>query len=175
MGAEPEPDKRLVPFQQEDMHNSYLLAHSSYEAEGLSEMLPRLHKHMATNTMPADIENLLYETLNERLRGAFDNVFKDKRNNEGIKKTATVILAMVALRDGVKYSKFDNFGSVCFSLGLRRENFDFEALDFRATNNNIHYAVQGLLKGGYVAQGQTENGKPTLVATTKLDLYLKQT
>tara|TARA_Y100000310_G_scaffold196876_1_gene196957 strand:- start:435 stop:962 length:528 start_codon:yes stop_codon:yes gene_type:complete len=172
-GPEPKPDKEMVPFQWEEIHRNYLLAHSSYEAEGPSENLPRLHNYVAGNNMPANIGNLLYGTLNERLGKTLDDTFNDKRDNDGIKKTTIAILAMIALKGSVEYKEFDKFGSACFSLGLLRENFDFEALEFRATNSNIHYALHGLLKGGYVAQGQIGEVQPTLVATQKLDWYLQ--
>jgi hypothetical protein len=159
------PDDTKVAFQKKEIHRNYLLARTSYEVEGLSQYKPNLN-HIASD----NIENQIYSALNER----FGEVINDSDNGEKeVKKTAIWILAITALNNGIEYRNFDNFGLVQYSLGLERNNFDFEAHGFRATNNNINNALHDILKGGYVAQGQTGNGKPILVTTSNLDLYLK--
>lgn len=168
-GLEPKPnsDEYMNPAQLEVLHRNYLLARSSYEVEGLSENLPMLY--VAPDNADGNIGNL----LNERLGDTLDATFKDKK--EEVKRSTTWILAMIALRGGIEYKKFDNFGDVQYSLGLNHG-------DLRPTNNNIADALYGLIGAGYVAQGQKEgpikDGKPILipllVATAKLDPYLKQ-
>jgi hypothetical protein len=85
-------------------------------------------------------------------------------------ETAVAILTIVAFYGGITFRSLNNFSEAYSSVAylLRKK------LKCRVYNNEINKVFRELLGAGYIAQGTTEEHQPAILATAKLDPYLRQ-